>query len=315
VITKEEVSNRVLEYSQDIPIPPNQVLVLDEYRRVADLIERYKGYRSSTKQVQDAIKMVVDLGLKYKSALADLRKLTNPTTDAAKAAMEAEKAIQIARDFDGQVNRVLFDFDTEFVETLPRLPSLSTPPPERKRKDPSAYHAELQEALKAPDLEAKTDAVVATAKEKLEKVVKDETEMQASVEGLIKKLEARREKLIQELSKKSSQSSLRENLWVLLLIICLFSLVVIVVVRWFEVEIQKEWVASGQVIQFVTVSILLTVVVTLGVLDVLKENTLGTLLGGLAGYVLAQGVGRSAAREAVRAGQQAVSDQQTGAGS
>jgi hypothetical protein len=61
-----------------------------------------------------------------------------------------------------------------------------------------------------------------------------------------------------------------------------------------------EWVASGQVIQFVTVMVLLSVITALSLSNVLKENTLGTLLGGIAGYVLAQGVGRAAARDAAR---------------
>ncbi len=39
----------------------------------------------------------------------------------------------------------------------------------------------------------------------------------------------------------------------------------------------------------------------LGLASILKENTLGTLLGGIAGYVLSQGVGRAAA-QAVKEG-------------
>jgi membrane protein YqaA with SNARE-associated domain len=45
---------------------------------------------------------------------------------------------------------------------------------------------------------------------------------------------------------------------------------------------------------------LLSVVLALGLAEILKENTLGTLLGGIGGYVLAQGVGRAAAREVSR---------------
>ena len=71
-------------------------------------------------------------------------------------------------------------------------------------------------------------------------------------------------------------------------------------IKQFTTEIQHEWVASGQAIQFVTVMILLSSVMALGLAKVIQENTLGTLLGGIAGYVLAQGVGRAAAREASR---------------
>jgi hypothetical protein len=66
----------------------------------------------------------------------------------------------------------------------------------------------------------------------------------------------------------------------------------------FDADLQMEWIASGQVTQFVTVLVLLSVITALGLSNILKENTLGTLLGGIAGYVLAQGVGRAAAHSA-----------------
>ena len=61
-----------------------------------------------------------------------------------------------------------------------------------------------------------------------------------------------------------------------------------------------EWVASGQVIQFVTVMILLSVIMALGLAGLILENTLGALLGGIGGYILSQGVGRSVARRTQR---------------
>jgi uncharacterized protein YcfJ len=74
----------------------------------------------------------------------------------------------------------------------------------------------------------------------------------------------------------------------------------IIAIRLFDEKVQMEWVASGQVIQFVTVMVLLSVIVALGLSNILKEQVLGTLLGGVAGYVLAQGVGRAAARDVRR---------------
>jgi len=44
----------------------------------------------------------------------------------------------------------------------------------------------------------------------------------------------------------------------------------------FSSELQLEWVQSGQVIRLVTVSILLSVILALGLSGNLKENTLGT---------------------------------------
>ena len=86
----------------------------------------------------------------------------------------------------------------------------------------------------------------------------------------------------------------------------------IVTIKFFPPQIVEIWVESGQVIQFVTVMILLSVILALGLVDVIKENTLGTLLGGIGGYVLAQGVGRSAASQALKE-QETVAKLQRGA--
>jgi hypothetical protein len=92
-----------------------------------------------------------------------------------------------------------------------------------------------------------------------------------------------------------------ENLPKLILIIAGAAIVIILVVRLFSVELQMEWVASGQVLQFTTVMILLSALMALGLTGILKEQVLGTLLGGIAGYVLAQGVGRATARATLNA--------------
>ena len=94
-------------------------------------------------------------------------------------------------------------------------------------------------------------------------------------------------------------------------IFCVFGLALIAMVRLFEVDVQMEWVASGQVIQFATVMVLLIVIAALAIAKILSENTLGTLLGGVAGYVLSQGVGRAVARAAERAAERAA-DSRTG---
>ncbi|MBL9007268.1 MAG: hypothetical protein JNJ46_23625 [Myxococcales bacterium] len=86
----------------------------------------------------------------------------------------------------------------------------------------------------------------------------------------------------------------------LVMILGVLSVAVMLIVRAFPVELQTEWVASGQVIQFMTVLIILITILALGITGVLKENTLGTLLGGIGGYVLSQGIGRAAARSALR---------------
>ena len=108
------------------------------------------------------------------------------------------------------------------------------------------------------------------------------------------------EKLSESIQKISTKTSLQTNLYLMILVIGLLSIATIGVVRLFPDTVMREWVESGQVIQFVTVMILLSVIMALGLAGLLSENTLGTLLGGIGGYVLSQGVGRAAARAAIK---------------
>jgi hypothetical protein len=111
-------------------------------------------------------------------------------------------------------------------------------------------------------------------------------------------LKKRRSAVQDKLNASQPAFQIGSNLWLLLLILATACVCTILGIKLFTPDLQMEWVASGQVIQFVTVMILLIVILALGLSSILHENTLGTLLGGIAGYVLAQGVGRSAARDA-----------------
>ena len=115
------------------------------------------------------------------------------------------------------------------------------------------------------------------------------------VEELRKKLNERRNSL-RATMETDSRGSISENLPLIMTIVAGFSLATIFGVKLFSESIQFEWVASGQVIQFITVMILLSAIMALGLSEILEQETLGTLLGGIGGYVLAQGVGRAAAR-------------------
>lgn len=114
------------------------------------------------------------------------------------------------------------------------------------------------------------------------------------------KLREYRKSLSEIATKADTKDSLKSNLYLMILVIGGLSIAAIALVRWFPESVMLEWVESGQVIQFVTVMILLSVIMALGLAGLLTENTLGTLLGGIGGYVLSQGVGRSAARAALK---------------
>lgn len=100
-------------------------------------------------------------------------------------------------------------------------------------------------------------------------------------------------------------NALVEKLPMILGILCALFAVIILLVRFFPDATQIEWVGSGQVIQLLTVVTLLLIILCLAVTDILRENIIGTLLGGIGGYVLSQGIGRAAARAATRTQQAA----------
>lgn len=83
-------------------------------------------------------------------------------------------------------------------------------------------------------------------------------------------------------------------------IVCLFAVLMFYGLTKYDRNLQMELVTSGQMIQFPTVMILLVIIVALAIPKTISENTVSALLGGIAGYVLSQGVGRAVAREAER---------------
>ena len=112
--------------------------------------------------------------------------------------------------------------------------------------------------------------------------------------------ESKKTELIQagvDQQKQTADIFVQKLPWIVL-VFCLFGLSVIAVIWIFSESVQMEWVASGQVIQFASVMVLLIVVASLGILKILDKEGIGTLLGAIAGYVLSQGVGRAAARAA-----------------
>ena len=116
-----------------------------------------------------------------------------------------------------------------------------------------------------------------------------ETEVRAYLGELEKKIET-----------KERKQDLRSQLPWMIGLLGGISVIAIAVVRLFPSVVMMEWVSSGQVIQFVTVMLLLSAILALGLAELLEGETVGTLLGGIGGYVLSQGVGRSAARRTLR---------------
>lgn len=157
---------------------------------------------------------------------------------------------------------------------------------------------------------------IETASTDVKKTIDDQVqiakEYNTSATKLLQSDRARRTALAAYIDKQpSTASQISQNLPWIMVIIGVSCLAIIAAVLLFSPELQMEWVASGQVIQFVTVMVLLSVIMALGLSKILQEQTLGTLLGGIGGYVLAQGVGRAAARDVNRANAQVAAQRPT----
>ncbi|MBX3176260.1 MAG: hypothetical protein KF886_02775 [Candidatus Hydrogenedentes bacterium] len=123
------------------------------------------------------------------------------------------------------------------------------------------------------------------------------TQSAQKMREVLGKLEEYKTKLNSQIAKVQTKDNVSSNLFLMILTIGGLSIAAIALIRLFPEQVMVEWVASGQVIQFVTVMILLSCIMALGLSGLLGENTIGTLLGGIGGYVLSQGVGRSVARQ------------------
>lgn len=138
-------------------------------------------------------------------------------------------------------------------------------------------------------IETEYKKALETAQANYDKLGSDYTELLP----LLKTHQEKIEEELNALSERSAKDTITGNVPIILAIIATACLGSFFGLRLFGAELQMEWVASGQIIQFMTVMILLSVIMALGLATILHETTLGTLLGGVAGYVLAQGGGPS----------------------
>jgi hypothetical protein len=119
-------------------------------------------------------------------------------------------------------------------------------------------------------------------------------------------LESRKRTIITQMSDSVASARVTKTMPWILGAIFLFGVTSMLGTRLFSSEIQSELIGSGQLVQFVTILILFGALLALGLADKLQEQTLAALLGGLAGYVLSQGVGQKERRSTLETVRQLV---------
>ena len=190
--------------------------------------------------------------------------------------------------------RELADAQARIAMAYNELPETREPPPALRhsvssREDCATARSAVTAA--APGIRAEIKKLLEARQRR---AVNLQKAREAADKGLVI-LQKKKEEVgaaLDSLQTAAVRSDYRQWLWAIILVVGGLSLGAIYIVRSFKEELQFEWIVSGQVIQFVTVMILLSVVLALGLSEILKETTLGTLLGGIAGHVLSQGVGR-----------------------
>jgi|ERR1700722_396860 len=123
--------------------------------------------------------------------------------------------------------------------------------------------------------------------------------LQIALAGQLEKAWSTRLAKLEKLQSEQLQTfDLQKMVPYLVGIVCLFAVVMFLGVRMYDTSLQMELISSGQIIQFPTVMILLVIIAALAISKTISENTVSALLGGIAGYVLSQGIGRAAANAA-----------------
>ncbi|HET9395333.1 MAG TPA: hypothetical protein VFO36_04690, partial [Nitrospiraceae bacterium] len=264
---QSKVLDDLIQTYRDRAIPPDPSLVYQEIDKLDQLIREWSPYIATRS----------DAPQKASSLRADVTKWFDAVAAADCNAPDSQRPSQgfadITKKHLGEV------YVTETLEEVLREPG-DAPSCADLKKFVGAKQQVISEELAKIDEDAKLKA------SQLE-------EWSKKAQELVNLLSRRKQQLNDTLAATKARANLANNLWKLIGVIGLLSLGAITLVAMFPPALQIEWVASGQVIQFVTVMVLLSVIMALGLSDILKEESLGTLLGAIAGYVLSQGVGRA----------------------
>jgi hypothetical protein len=288
--TAEDINARLAQLAEpEKNIPDSEIMLYEEKRRSEDEIEKYKAFsRTQEESSKESITNLNSLKSSTDKFFQDLAGLNCSSLD-------EKKLTEVLGNLSTIQRNIFLNFDDPDPSQNPWEIELGTEG-EKPTKPQTCQKLKDLVGIKKQELTADIE----TRSGKIAKTQEEKKKLQDLAGLLIQALQKRQAALQNKLSSKDSQQAISSSLWLIILAIGALSIGTILTIKLFSQELQIEWVTSGQVIQFVTVMILLSVVMALGLANILKENTLGTLLGGIAGYVLSQGVGRAAAREVSR---------------
>lgn len=288
---KEELNSRIADLTAlGTQVPENELVLFDELKRLEEEQARLARQLRTLQQRRDQVAEVDGLRQRADRALQGIAVLDCKTvqTEVVRAAVRAFESVaeEVNSSYPGTRR------DDPWVDI--EMPS------DREHRDPVKYCNAVKRAANVDAKRATYMSFIENLRAEITKRLEQDKEIADLLSKTVELVQKRRSTLQKGFADRSTQQQLSENLWKVISVIGVLALLAIFMIKQFPESLQLEWVSSGQVIQFVTVMLLLSVVMALGLGGILKEQTLGTLLGSIAGYVLAQGVGREAARQATR---------------
>ncbi|MEQ8927065.1 MAG: hypothetical protein RLO81_14695 [Fulvivirga sp.] len=270
-------------------IPDNDIQVYEELKWVSSELSKFSNYsRTDIEDIEEKLQNTRELEDRAKNLFEKIGILDCSLESRNEA---YSKFYSIMTTVDNFSFRYDTDESSEYVNLMAEVRPIINGAEDQNgftTKDCETFKSKLETTVK--------NAVIATIV-KIQKTIQEElddiNDKESVYQNIEKELTGYRDKLIEKQKKLNTKQNLGSNLYIMILIIGLLSVLAIGLVRLFPEKVMLEWVVSGQVIQFVTIMILLSAIMALGLSGLVTENTLGTLLGGIAGYVLSQGIGIS----------------------
>ncbi len=279
-------------------LPESNTVLESQYNRINDEIDKYSIYSLQESHVDETVSSITKI-LTELQKLAQEMSAIDCKTQSAEYRTLRERFLDVDNKLGNLMGSSLYRFRDVDMNVFGEIFEKSRYKLQNDQ-DSAAVCSQLKGLLTNPATITKVSNALNQLQARVTESARIVNKNKETANSLLSLLRQRRDAIQGKLASLTPQQQVTNQLPVIMLVIGGSSVLTMIIVRLFSEPIQMEWVASGQVIQFVTVMILLSAIMALGLSGILKENTLGTLLGGLAGYILAQGVGRAAARDATR---------------
>jgi uncharacterized coiled-coil DUF342 family protein len=296
IISSRSSKNNIVQYYEGIKlriqiIPSSEVQLFEELKWANGELSKITTMKDDDNNFKTSREKVADMGKRSKNYFDVMKTISCDAGGGAKIQSQLYSMFSLLENF-------ALDYDMENSSEWSDIQGTLTPYFYRSGSQLTMEQCKELSGLISGSLKNQVDEILKKVEEQINQKEKESVEVKTIFSSIEKDLNDYRKKLMEAQSKFSTKQNLESNLYLMILIIGGLSVLAIGMVRLFPETVMLEWVVSGQVIQFVTIMILLSAIMALGLSGLITENTLGTLLGGVAGYVLSQGIGAARSKAA-----------------